>query len=347
MDILKRLANPRLSRSYGRFVAGLLLLFALVTQTPWLHQLWGKFAGFPELRHDVSVIKHTDPERADLVSAHVLVVNAGQGAAENVLISMSAPQADFLEYQVQSQELYKIESEDLSAGVLKIWLDRLTSGAAIGIKLTGTMLTTDTLTLSAASDQGVSMPIVEQTMATQFSNLTDEVAQVFDETGKVLEETQAVRGAADWISDDSYLSQFLETVKSEAFRKVGLTFLVLAALILIFLPESCSGCAIPLLVGLIIWLFFDFPIPKPWAVGLVTIVVLAVLWGSTLVDDDLVSFGCVAMIVVIVAALVCAWWFWHSTVTARWVVAPAAVLAFWFAVAYGTPTPQSPTKKED
>ena len=132
-----------------------------------------------------------------------------------------------------------------------------------------------------------------------------------------------------------------EIVTSETFQTVVLAALILAALIIMFLPENCSGCGIPFLAFIIIWLFFDFPIPKPWAVGLITIMTLAFLWGPFFVDTKWRYVGYSGTVVIIVAAPICFWWFWHSTVTARWVVAPAIFFALWLATAYGTPIPES------
>jgi hypothetical protein len=108
----------------------LLGFFWLLSEFQVTRGLLSGFFSLPDLRHQTVYL--VDSHAASPGPSERLlfqVDNQGIGPAHDVLARLRIEGTPILEYQVQSDELYRVEAADLQAGELDIWLERLASGA--------------------------------------------------------------------------------------------------------------------------------------------------------------------------------------------------------------------------
>ncbi len=329
-NIVGRLLSPKLERGFLRFIVAILLLVFLASQLPLGEKVLGRILNFPDLRHQVSVKISQDANRGDLDVASLRVVNLGFGAAENVLVHVNSQQGRIVSYQVDSQELYQLKRADLGRGVLDFWLDRFASGASIHIELVGTGFLTDTISLSAASDQGVSFPLDLPSFSAQVDLYTAEVSGLFRQAGGAIKETQSIREAKAWSSTKPVVLQIFQIISSNEFKTVSLAALVLTLLIVIFLPDGCLTYSVSFITGSVVWLFSSFQIPTWSAITLA--MALLILLGVMLTMATGASEGCLKVFGIALVLLVigggAVWWYlyYFDTVSAKWVLGPATSL---------------------
>jgi len=351
-NIVGRLLSPKLERGFLRFIVAILLLVFLASQLPLGEKILGRILNFPDLRHQVSVKISQDANRGDLDVASLRVVNLGFGAAENVLVHVNSQQGRIISYQVDSQELYQLKRADLGRGVFDFWLDRFASGASIRIELVGTGFLTDTISLSAASDQGASLPLDLPSFSGQVDLYTSEVSGLFRQAMGVIKETQSIREAKAWSSTKPVVLQILQILSSNEFKTVSLAALVLIILIVIFLPDGCLTYSISFITGFVVWLFFSFQIPALSAITLAIafLIALSILFGVMITIATGALEGClkvfgIALVLILAMGGVAVWWFWWDLdypVSAKWILGPAtSLLTFVIIVLSGGFQPES------
>lgn len=335
-NIVGRLLNPKLERGFLRLIVAILLIVFLASQLPLGEKALGRLLNFPDLRHLVSVKKLETNGGSDLDAASLTVVNLGFGAAENVLVHVKSHQGHIASYGVDSQELYQIINTDLDSGVLEFWLDRFASGASIRIELVGTDFLTDTIMLSAASDQGASLPLDSPAFSDQVDSYTAEVTGLFRQAREIINETQSIREVEAWSSTKPTVAQILHIVSSNEFQTVGLAALVLILLIVIFLPDGCLAHSVSFIIGFVVWLFFSFQIPTWLAIALA--VALFVILGAIIAIGTRASEGCFVVLGIMLALMlviggIAVWWYWFTSVSAKWILGAATSLATFIVIA--------------
>jgi hypothetical protein len=236
-----------------RIIAVALLVVLLVSQFPWMNSLVGRLLNFSDLRHRISL---DETSESGLSSVRFEVVNQGFGKAENVVVHICAPGSNVTLDGVDSQELYEIRNTDPQRGVIDILLDRLTAGASIQVELTGVGFVTDTLSLSAASDQGSSISIDSP----GFSDYVKNTTELFSEAGRIVWEAPPVQELKRQASNTSGVSDLLLAFQNYEFQRVALAALIVIIVIVLFLPDEYM-LLIPFILGFVVWLFFEIPTP--------------------------------------------------------------------------------------
>lgn len=307
--ILERLASFTPSRYLFRVVIAALVTIILVSQFPWTEKLLGRILNFPDLRHHISL---GVSKEVGLDTARLTVVNLGFGIAENVLIHVSVRRGDIVGYQIDSQELYEMKTDDLENGMLDISLDRLASGASVYIELTGTEFVTNTVLLSAVSDQGSSTTTESPSFSGQVDTYTTRMTVLFRKAGGNIWEAPSIREIRSKASG----KPVFRIVESQEFRTVGLAALIVIFLIVVFLPEG-FWLIIPFITGLFVWLFFNLYIPTWWTVAVITI---ALLLTTALTEGIGGGVKIPALLGISAIGGFFVWWYWYDTMSINWIL---------------------------
>ena len=118
---------------------------------------------------------------------------------------------------------------------------------------------TDTLFLSATSDQGSSIDIDSPSFLSQVDDYVTRVTTLFSKAGRIIGEASSVQKLRRWASSMPEVSESLLIIQSDEFQTVGLAALVIILLIVLFLPDGFV-LVIPFMVGFVVWLFFDLAV---------------------------------------------------------------------------------------
>jgi len=229
-----------------------------------------------QVRHQV-IVNSSNDEGLD--SARLIVINSGFGTAKNVLIHVNAQYGQIVDYRIDSQELHELKTVDLENGVIDIWLDRFASGARVQIELTGRGFLTNTILVSAVSDQGASIPADAMTFSGQVDTYTNKVVELYDEATRYISETPAVTKFKNWVLTNSTFAEWYHTIGSSEFQTVALAASILILLILIFVPDGCLVVlGVPFITGFVVWAFFDFPLPTWITIAALTILAVGVFY---------------------------------------------------------------------
>jgi hypothetical protein len=325
--VVNRILNPKLDRGFFRFITAILLIVFLVAQLPWVERLlWGKILNFPDLRHHSSL--STSGEN-NLASANLEVINLGFGTAREVLVHVHCGSGSIVDYHIDSQELYQIKNADLGNSVLDIWLDRLAPGASIRIELVATGLTTDSIQVSATSNQGTSIPTDLPSFSGQTDDYVTKTIGLFSQVGQIIGRSQTAHEVKTWISSKTIPNQIYGIVRSPEFQTVVLAALILIVLIIAFLPDGWTIFLVPLITAAIVWLFFDFQIPTWWAItaAIIALMLCGIVIHVFVIDLRRLS-GCEILLgLIFVIGCFGIWWYWHTTMSARWVLGIVTGLA--------------------
>lgn len=318
----EQLSSLTPSRYFFRVIAAGFLIVILVSHIPSTRNLLGPILRFSDLRHQVNLSTPTD---SFLDSARLSVFNSGFGSAKNVVIHVNVQDGVIVRYQVDSQELYEAKTIDLENGVLNLWLDRLASGAKVDIEIIGTNFATDTVSLSAVSDQGSSVTIDSPNPLAQVDAYVPRLTRLFREAGEVFWQAPSMRGIKNRVSTTPALNRTLQVVRSDEFRTVGLAALIISCLIVIFLPEGFM-LFIPFIAGFIVWLFFDFRIPTWWIIAALTLIILFVILFIIAASDEMTRGKTgLALFTILAVGSFGIRRYWNDTMSITWLISLATV----------------------
>jgi len=323
---------------FRRIITGLLIAF-IVTQVLWAGKLFARIWNLSELRHQV-VVQPSSGDNLDL--AQFSVVNRGFGPAENVFIHINTRGSHIRWHQIDAQELYEIKTLDLEQGVINIWLDRLASDAWVEITIRGENLSQDGIRLSAASDEGTSVAIEQQTFTDQAQEYVGLITDFYSEAWYIVINSEAVQEASEWISTKPSLAGYLEVVKGNEFQKVGLAVLILVLIFGSFFRYGHFLLAVFIGTCFLILLFFDFDMEIQVIWGIVPIAVVMIggfiVW---LFGDDTNSL-ILSLLLLLVGLIFLILGFWDVWVPLVWVmsVIVAGVVTFivWLLAIFSPPT---------
>lgn len=307
-----------LDRFFFRLVITGLVIAFLVSQFSWAGRLFARIWNFPELRHCVAL----QPSSEDNMSTVQLsITNSGFGSAEKVLIHINAIDSQILRYQIDAQELYEIKTANLEQGIFDIWLDRLASGARVDILIAGESLTPEKVRLSAASNQGSSLPIEHDTFSDQVREYSGSTKGIFSQSWSIVVRSTAFQKASDWFSTKPFLVHFLEIVKGDEFHTVGLAVLIIVLIVGLFFSYKHFIIAAVTGTWFLTWLFFfSVEIPIKWVTIPVGVLIAKVVWVwfDDYLDDDKLRILLFALVLACLGFLIL--FFWNNSVSASWIL---------------------------
>lgn len=256
--------------------------FWLLSEFQVTRDLLSGFVNVPDLRYQTVYLLDFRATTAG-PSEQLLfkVSNQGIGSVRGVLARLHLEDAAIQEYQVLSDELYRVESSDLPAGKLDLWLERLASGTKLQLYVvTDRPVNNEQVQFSTVGEQGMG----RARPASYFrGSLEDYRNQALIEAAQPTEFILWARQAG--------LAQFWE---DKYLPWVTLISAGLIFLLWLFVDGLMALVAGLFLTFLVTWIFVDANLPASTFIFILTLSLMFVLWTSfqefTPLDRDIKHF---------------------------------------------------------
>lgn len=237
----------------------------LLSEMPSVYSSFGQIFSYVELRHSISA---TDSHGSK--SIVVTIQNVGTAKATDVTIMVRSPRGRMARYEMISDEIFDTAKVSEKNQILLLQYKRMAAQAKIQIVFQDAALSTNDVTVSATSDQGRSLGVEVETVASEVPKLRDRFRHEFGNGWRSLlskfPSSAIFFDTEIALKDHKAIQRVLWEFGSSDYRSMCLFVLTICALLELFVPGYFfSFFAMLFSFANGVW-FYGVPIPLGFAI---------------------------------------------------------------------------------